>query len=91
MLWLELSDANDTLVARSRFTMTLLGSLDTAVSSSLSDVLRTADPEVTFGGDYVAAPGTYTLRMVVLTSSGQCIGKPYLNFAFMSYLTVGAP
>jgi collagen triple helix repeat protein len=90
MLWLELSDSNDTLVARSRFTMTVLGSLDTVVSSSLSDVLRTDDPEVTFGTDYVAAPGTYTLRMVVQTSSGQCTSKPYLLFAFTSYLTVGA-
>lgn len=90
MSWLELSDANNTLVAQSRFTMTLVGSLDTIMTSSLTDVLRADDPESTLGTDYVAAPGTYTLRMVVQTSSNQCVGKPYLQFAFMSYLTVGA-
>jgi hypothetical protein len=97
-LWLELRDGNGVLVANSRYATSILGSLDQVAATSLTDVLQTVNREIvegyeyfTLGPDYVAAPGTYTLQMVVVSSNGHCIGNPYLWSAFMSYLTVAAP
>src|SRR5688572_11414925 len=100
-LRLELRDANDMVVANSR---SLFAQLDPrvpiqpAIPMSLTDVLQRLNRElrdgyeyVTLGPDYVAAPGTYRLRMIVAPGGGNCIAIPYLWSAFMSHLTVGAP
>lgn len=100
-LRLELRDSNGAIVANSR---TMQAQLDPdppirpILPMSLTDVLQRLNREFidgyeywTLGPDYVAAPGTYSLRMIALTGGGFCVGAPYLFSAFMSYLTVGAP
>ena len=97
-LWLELRDSTGAVVAQSRYAQALLANVDSVAAVSLSDVLQSLTRVFEYGyeyfkigPDYVAAPGTYTLRMTARASNGQCVGNPYLWSAFMSYLTVGAP
>ena len=95
---LDLHDGNGALVAQSRTMSSVLSSLNAAAAISLTDVLQKLNrlfdfgyEYFTLGPDYVAAPGTYTLRMIGFTSNGACIGNPFLWSSFMSHLTVGAP
>ena len=100
-LRLELRDGNDVVVANSRSMFAQLDPrvpIQPAIPMSLTDVLQRVNRElrdgweyVTLGPDYVAAPGTYRLRMIAAPGGGNCIGSPYLWSAFMSHLTVGAP
>ena len=97
---LDLHDGNGALVAQSRTMHTVLSSVNAIAAISLTDVMQRLNrlfnsdfgfEYFTLGPDYVAAPGTYTLRMIGLTSNGQCTGNPFLYSGFMSHLTIGTP
>jgi hypothetical protein len=100
-LRLELRDGNNVVVANSRSMFAQLDPrvpIQPAIPMSLTDVLQRVNRELrdgyeymTLGPDYVAAPGTYRLRMIAAPGGGNCLGSPYLWSAFMSHLTVGAP
>ena len=91
LLFMELLDATDTVVAASN---PAVGTLSDATDNgreaiSIADVLQIRNPDFTYGPDYVAPAGTYTLRLLAAASDGLCAGNPSIGFAAMSYVLVG--
>jgi len=84
ILHLELRDATDTLVASTAVAIgSLFGADDGRIPISIAEILLAG------GTDYIAAPGTYTLKLIASASDGTCAGSPILSSSALSFLLVG--
>jgi hypothetical protein len=59
------------------------GANGSQIPMSIADVLRAGS------ADYIAAPGTYTLKLLAHAANGTCPGNAALVFPALSFLLVG--
>ena len=87
LLSLQLEDGGSIVVATSGIGLgTNFGPDAMRIPIAVSDIMQIPFPG---SGDYIAAPGTYTLRLIVRGSDGNCSGTGSLWFPGMSFMLVG--